>query len=249
MTIVRGMRAGALLLVLGTVAAVSAACGGGGGDAATRSAQAQPDAQKAPVEPLLDLKAMSDTAPPLYRVHMETSTGPVVIEVHRDWAPRGADRFYNLVQAGYYDSVYVHRVIPGGIAQFGFYKDPRINNVWLHKPIGDDPVVGNSNKRGTVTFAHSGMNTRSAQVFFNLRDNPQFDAQKFVPFGTVVDGMTNVDKFYDGYGELAPEGKGPNPNAVAFRGNPLLQDSFPKLSLIVRSTIEGEGGAAAAPRK
>lgn len=218
--------------------------GGCGGDPGARSAQAAPDAQTAAPDPLLDLRAMADTAPPVYRVDMETSAGRVVIEVRRDWSPRGADRFYNLVQAGYYDSVYVHRVIPGGIAQFGFYKDPRINNVWLHKPIGDDPPVGQSNRRGTITFAHSGMNTRSAQVFFNLRDNPQFDAEKFVPFGVVVEGMGAVDRFYDGYGELAPDGNGPNANQVAFRGNALLQDSFPKLSLIVRSTIEGEAGAA-----
>src|SRR3954465_15730203 len=101
----------------------------------------------------------AEKAPDVYQVKLDTSKGPVVIEVHRDWAPRGADHFYNLVQAGYYDSVYVHRVIPDGIAQFGFYKDQRINNVWLHKPIGDDPANGHSNKRGTVSFAQGGMNT------------------------------------------------------------------------------------------
>jgi peptidyl-prolyl cis-trans isomerase A (cyclophilin A) len=231
-------RAGALVLMLGSLGA--GACGSGGDGARTAQAAADTAKPKAPVDPLLNMKAMSDTAPAVYRVDMQTSAGKVVIEVHRDWAPRGADHFYNLVQAGYYDSVYIHRVIPGGIAQFGFYKDPRINNFWLHKPIGDDPANGHSNKRGTVVFAQGGMNTRTAQVFFNLRDNTQFDKEKFVPFGEVVDGMAAVDKFYDGYGELAPNGKGPNANTVAFKGNPFLQDSFPKLSLIVKSTIEGE---------
>jgi peptidyl-prolyl cis-trans isomerase A (cyclophilin A) len=236
------VRAGALAVGL-AAALAGGACKGA--DDAARSAEAAADSQRAPVDPLLDLRAMRDTAPPLYRVRMETSTGPVLIEVHRDWAPRGADHFYNLVQAGYYDSVYVHRVIPGGIAQFGFYKDPRINNVWLHKPIGDDPPVGHSNERGTVTFAHSGMNTRSAQVFINLRDNPQFDDERFVPFGVVVDGMPAVDAFYDGYGELAPEGKGPDPGQAAFRGNPYLREGFPELALIVKSTIVDDPAAAA----
>jgi peptidyl-prolyl cis-trans isomerase A (cyclophilin A) len=235
------VRAGALVLALGFLGLTASACGvGGEGGAKTAQAAADSAKPKTPVDPLLDLKAMSDTAPLVYRVDMQTTAGKVVIEVHRDWAPRGADHFYNLVQAGYYDSVYIHRVIPGGIAQFGFYKDPKINNVWLHKPIGDDPPNGHSNKRGTVSFAQGGMNTRTAQVFFNLRDNTQFDKEKFVPFGEVVDGMAAVDKFYDGYGELAPDGKGPNANRVAFLGNTFLQDSFPKLSVIVKSTIEGE---------
>jgi cyclophilin family peptidyl-prolyl cis-trans isomerase len=231
-----------LALVLGVAAT------GCGGDAGERSAEAEPDSQAAPVNPLLDLRAMADTAPPTYRVRLEATTGPFVLEVRRDWAPRAADRFYNLVQAGYYDSVYVHRVIPFVIAQFGFYKDPQINAVWLKKPIGDDPVIGNSNRRGTITFAHSGMNTRTAQVFINLKDNPQFDDDEFVPFGEVVEGMDAVDKLYDGYGELMPEGNGPNPGQAAFRGNPYLKEGFPELSQIVKATIvDDPAGAPAAP--
>jgi len=225
------------------VALALTACGREGGD---RTAQAAPDSQAAPVHPLLNLRAMSDTAPPTYRVAFETTAGPFVVEVRRDWAPRGADRFYNLVQAGYYDSMYVHRVIPGGIAQFGFYRDPQINAVWLKKPVGDDPMIGNSNKRGTITFAHSGMNTRTAQVFINLSDNPQFDDDKFVPFGTVTEGMDVVDKLYSGYGELMPEGKGPDPGQTAYRGNAYLQEGFPQLSEIVSARIVDD--PAGAPR-
>ena len=224
------------------LALVLAGCGGEGSG---RTAEAAPDSAAAPVNPLLNLRAMSDTAPPTYRVAFETTAGPFVIEVQRDWAPRGADRFYNLVQAGYYDSVYVHRVIPGGIAQFGFYKDPQINAVWLKRPVGDDPVVGNSNVRGTITFAHSGLNTRTAQVFINLADNPQFDDDKFVPFGRVVEGMDAVDKIYSGYGELAPEGKGPEPGQAAYRGNPYLKEGFPELSQIVKATIVDDPAGAA----
>jgi peptidyl-prolyl cis-trans isomerase A (cyclophilin A) len=216
---------------------VALALAGCGGESGARSAEAEPDAPAAPVHPLLDLRAMADTAPPVYRVAFETTAGPFVLEVRRDWAPRGADRFYNLVQAGYYDSVYVHRVIPFVIAQFGFYKDPQINAVWLRKPVGDDPVIGNSNARGTITFAHSGMNTRTTQVFINLKDNPQFDDDEFVPFGTVVEGMEAVDKLYDGYGELAPEGKGPEAGQAAFRGNAYLKEGFPELSQIIEATI------------
>lgn len=218
-----------------------------GGDSRGRTAEAEPDTA-APVHPLLNLRAMADTAPPTYRVRFETTTGPFTVEVRRDWSPRGADRFYNLVQAGYYDSVYVHRVIPFVIAQFGFYPDPRINQVWLQRPIGDDPFIGNSNERGTITFAHSGLNTRSAQVFINLKDNPQFDDDKFVPFGEVVEGMEAVDRFYDGYGELMPEGKGPDPGQAAYRGNAYLKEGFPELSQISRASIVDDPMSAPAGR-
>jgi peptidyl-prolyl cis-trans isomerase A (cyclophilin A) len=228
--------------------AVALALGACGGEGAGRTAEAAPDsAAEPPPHPLLDLRAMRDTAPPTFQVRMETTAGPLVIDVHRDWSPRGVDRFYNLVQAGYYDSVYVHRVIPGVIAQFGFYRDARINGVWLQRPVGDDPVIGRTNARGTVTFAHSGMNTRTAQVFINLRDNPQFDDDEFVPFGEVTQGMENADRFYDGYGELMPEGKGPDPGQAAYRGNPYLKEGFPELSQIIRATIVDDP-AGAPPR-
>jgi peptidyl-prolyl cis-trans isomerase A (cyclophilin A) len=209
----------ALVVALILAASGAGACGGGREDS---TAEAAPDSAAEPTHPLLDLAAMRDTAPPTFRVRMETTAGPLVIEVHRDWSPRGVDRFYNLVQAGYYDSVYVHRVIPSVIAQFGFYRDPRINQVWLQRPVGDDPVIGRTNARGTITFAHSGMNTRTAQVFINLKDNPQFD---------------------DGYGELQPEGNGPNPGQAAFRGNAYLAEGFPELSQILSATIVDDPGA------
>ena len=108
-----------------------------------------------------------------------------------------------------------------------------------------DAIFGeNPQERGTITFAHSGMNTRTAQVFINLKDNPQFDDDEFVPFGEVVEGMDAVDKLYDGYGELAPEGKGPDPGQAAFRGNPYMKEGFPELSQIFRATIVDDPAGA-----
>ena len=220
----------------------AAGCGESWKEAAEAARAAADSTLLANTPALLNPARMRDTAPPVYRVAFETTEGPFVVEVRRDWSPRGADRFYNLVRAGYYDTMYVHRVIRGGIAQFGFYRDPRINNVWLNRPVGDDPPK-ESNKRGTITFAHSGMNTRTAQVFINLSDNPQFDDDKFVPFGTVVEGMeTTVDAFFHGYGELKPQGDGPDPSQAAYRGNAYLAESFPALSQIFTATVEGAGG-------
>ena len=219
--------------------ALTIACAGCGDGAEARADAERAVADSAAVAnapALLNPSRMRDTAPPIFRARFETSAGPFVVEVRRDWSPRGADRFFNLVKAGYFDSVYVHRVIPGGIAQFGFYPDPRINNLWLHKPIGDDPPR-ESNRRGTITFAHSGLNTRTAQVFINLRDNTQFDDDKFVPFGEVVEGMEAVDALYDGYGELAPQGAGPDAGQAAYRGNAYLKEGFPNLSQILTATV------------
>lgn len=216
----------------------------GCGDSARESAEAAKAAADsalvANTPALLNPARMRDTAPPVYRVTFETTEGPFVVEVRRDWAARGADRFYNLVRAGYYDSMYVHRVLREGIAQFGFYRDPRINNVWLNRPIGDD-LPKESNKRGTITFAHSGLNTRTAQVFVNLSDNPKLDEDKFVPFGSVVEGMETVDAFFWGYGELAPEGDGPDPSQAAYRGNAYLAESFPALTMIMSARVEEAG--------
>ena len=185
---------------------------------------------------LLNPRLMTDTAPPIYRARFETTAGVFVIGVHRDWSPRGADRFYNLVRAGYYDSVYVHRVTPG-LAQFGFHPDSRINNLWLRRYIGDDPVR-ESNTRGRVTFAHAGMNTRATQVFINRLDNSRLDEARFAPFGEVAEGMETVDAFYGEYGEMAPGGEGPNPRQAAFRGNAYFSEEFPELTQILTVTIE-----------
>lgn len=226
-------------IALAWVVAALVGCGGNGGDAPDGAAGSAGDSAAqaaASAPPLLNPRLMRDTAPPVYAARFETTVGEFTVEVHRDWAPRGADRFYNLVKAGYYDSVYVHRVTQG-LAQFGFYPDPRINNFWLKRYIGDDPVT-QSNTRGRITFAHAGKNTRATQVFLNRRDNVELDAQGFAPFGEVTEGMEVTDRFYGGYGELAPKGSGPDPGQAAFKGNEYLAEQFPELTRIVRVTIE-----------
>lgn len=217
-----------LALVVALVGCGSGADEEGGAGAADSAAEAAP--------PLLNPRLMRETSPGRYSARFETTAGVFLVDVHRDWSPRGADRFYNLVRAGYYDSVYVHRVTRG-LAQFGFYPDPRINNFWLRRYIGDDPVV-QSNTRGRLTFAHAGLNTRATQVFLNRQDNSELDAQGFAPFGEVVEGMEVTDDFYGDYGELAPKGSGPDPGQAAFRGNEYLAEEFPELTKILRVTIE-----------
>lgn len=212
-------------------------CGGGSDDEVGAGAA---DSVAVATPLLLNPRLMTETSPGRFRARFETTAGVFVVDVHRDWAPRGADRFYNLLRAGYYDSVYVHRVTRG-LAQFGFYPDPRINNFWLRRYIGDDPVT-QSNTRGRITFAHAGLNTRATQVFLNRQDNGALDAQGFAPFGEVVEGMDVTETFYGGYGELAPQGDGPDPGQAAFRGNEYLAEQFPELTKIVQVTIEEAPG-------
>jgi cyclophilin family peptidyl-prolyl cis-trans isomerase len=146
-------------------------------------------------------------------VRFETSKGAFVVEVTRAWAPRGADRFYNLVRAGYYDDVAFFRVIEGFMVQFGIHGDPRANAVWREARIPDDPVA-QSNRRGMVTYAMAGPDTRTTQLFINFRDNKGLDGQGFAPFGAVVEGLAVVDSLYSGYGEALP---GPGPGRDASR--------------------------------
>src|SRR5690349_14999737 len=144
--------------------------------------------------------SLTEKAPATYKVKLDTSAGPVVIEVHRDWAPLGADRFYNLVKNGFYDDVRFFRVLDGFMAQFGMSGNPGLSAAWRTQQLKDDPSGKQSNKRGYVTFAHAGPNTRTTQVFINFQDNSPLDAQGFPPFGQVVQGMEVVDKLYSGYG-------------------------------------------------
>ena len=201
----------------------------------------QPGDTASPQTLLLNPRIATDSAPPTFRARFETTAGSFVVQVYRSWSPRGADRFWNLVRAQYYDSVYIHRVTPG-IAQFGFHRDPRVNNLWLQRYIGDDPVV-QSNTRGTMVFAHAGMNTRSTQIFINRLDNPQYDAERFAPFGEIVEGLETVGNFYGGYGEVAPDGKGPVNGQAAFRGNEYLSAEFPELTQILSVTVEDDPDA------
>jgi peptidyl-prolyl cis-trans isomerase A (cyclophilin A) len=192
---------------------------------------------KAPHPALLDPSRATEQAPETYRVKMETTAGPFIIEVHREWAPNGADRFYNLVKIGYFDNVAFFRVIKGFMAQAGFNGDPAVSRAWLNSRIKDDPVT-QSNKPGMVTFAMSGQpDSRSAQIFINYGDNSYLDASGFAPFGKVVEGMELVKQLYGGYGEGAPKGKGPSQAELYRRGNSFLEAEFPKLDYIERATV------------
>jgi peptidyl-prolyl cis-trans isomerase A (cyclophilin A) len=175
-------------------------------------------------------------APAIYKAKFDTSKGPFVLEVHRDWAPNGADRFYNLVQNGFFDNDRFFRVISGFMVQFGINGDPRISAVWQDANIPDDPVKV-SNQRGYITFATAGPNTRTTQVFINYADNRALDRQGFSPFGQVVSGMNIVDALYAGYGEGAPQGSGPSQDRIQKQGNAYLIRDFPKLDYIKKATI------------
>jgi peptidyl-prolyl cis-trans isomerase A (cyclophilin A) len=181
--------------------------------------------------------ALKEAAPPVYKVRFDTSKGPFVVEVHRDWAPNGADRFYNLVKNGYYDDTRFFRVISGFMVQFGINGDPKISAPWRGATINDDPVK-QSNKRGYITFATSGANSRTSQVFINFADNAGLDRQGFSPFGQVVSGMNVVDALFSGYGEGAPSGRGPEQGRVQQEGNAYLKKEFPNLDYIKKATIE-----------
>jgi peptidyl-prolyl cis-trans isomerase A (cyclophilin A) len=182
--------------------------------------------------------ALNEKAPDTFKVTFDTSKGPFVIQVHRAWAPVGADRFYNLVKNGFYDDTRFFRVLDGFMAQIGINGNPSIQSNWRTATIQDDPVK-ESNKRGFVTFAKSGApNSRSTQIFINYRDNSSLDRQGFAPFGEVTSGMDVVDKLYSGYGEGAPSGRGPEQGKIQAEGNAYLVKDFPKLDYVKKATIE-----------
>lgn len=186
---------------------------------------------------LADPASLNEQAPATYKAKFDTSKGSFVVEVNRDWAPNGADRFYNLVKSGFFDNTRFFRVIPGFMVQFGINGDPSIAAAWRAANIKDDPVK-QSNARGMVTFATAGPNTRTTQVFVNYGNNDFLDGQGFSPFGKIVSGMEVVDSLYSGYGEGAPAGKGPNQGLVQQQGNAYLQQSFPELDYVSKATIE-----------
>jgi len=179
---------------------------------------------------------MQQTAPGRFRVHVETSAGDFVVEVQRDWAPRGADRFYNLARSGYFDGVRFFRVLPGFVAQFGIHGDPQVSAAWREQAIRDDPVR-HSNGRATISFATAGPNTRTTQLFINFRDNDRLDGMGFAPIGRVVAGMDVVDRLYGGYGEGAPAGSGPLQDRIQAEGNTYLEREFSRLDYVKRATV------------
>ena len=192
----------------------------------------------------------NEQAPATFRVNFDTSKGPFVVEVHRDWAPRGADRFYNLAKRGFYDGTRFYRVTDSTV-QFGINGDPEIARAWLGRSIPDDPprslgpssgelnprgAMAQSNQRGFVAFTQPGANRRSTQVVIHRVDNSTLDSQ-MVPFGQIVSGINVVDQFYGGYGDPAPTGQGPMLNPYFEQGNAYLEKEFPRLDYINTATL------------
>jgi peptidyl-prolyl cis-trans isomerase A (cyclophilin A) len=177
--------------------------------------------------------SLKEQAPAVFKANFETSAGTFVIEVHRDWAPNGADRFYNLVKSGFFENVRFFRVIPGFMVQFGMHGDPSVGAAWRYAAIKDDPVK-ESNKRTYVTFAMAGPNTRTTQIFINFADNAGLDGQGFAPFGKIISGMNVVDKLNATYGATPGNDQG----NIAAGGNAYLEKTYPKLDFIKKATIE-----------
>jgi peptidyl-prolyl cis-trans isomerase A (cyclophilin A) len=203
-----GMRRITTLVALSTALLISAAC-------ADKSAQSSTAAG-----------AMPDS----FRVAFETTRGTFVVQINKDWAPKGADRFYTLVSQNYFDDTRFFRVVPGFIVQFGLSGDPKLNAQWRENTIADDSVR-QSNVRGTITFATRGPNTRANQLFINFADNPRLDEMGFAPIGRVVEGMSVVDSLYADYGEA------PDQELIQTMGNSYLDRTFPKLDRIKTARI------------
>jgi peptidyl-prolyl cis-trans isomerase A (cyclophilin A) len=196
---------------------------------------------------LSDPAQLTATAPDVFRARFDTSKGAFVIEVHREWAPLGADRFYNLVRNGFYDGTRFFRVRPGFMAQFGLNGDANIQAVWQRASLRDEPPL-KSNTRGSVSFTKENLpNTRFTQVFINYGDNSYLDAQGFAPFGQIVTGMDVVDKLFS-----PPRENEPDQRRILREGNSYLQKEFPQLDFVRKATIVPPGPtrpAAPAPRR
>jgi peptidyl-prolyl cis-trans isomerase A (cyclophilin A) len=211
-----------LVLLFGLVVQVSCS------DTGTKSELRPPDAVYAdPDDP-----RMRETAPDSFGVVFETSRGEFVVEVRREWAPIGVDRFYNLVRSGYYDQCRFFRVVERFVAQWGIHGDPGVNALWRHETVPDDPVVL-SNLRGTLAYAKTGEpNSRTTQLYLNLDDNPFLDGEGFAPFARVTSGMQVADLLYGGYGSA-----GPDQGRLLAEGNAYLLRDFPRLDYILRATV------------
>ena len=187
----------------------------------------------------MGLRMQPVVAPNEFKVRLDTTKGAIVIDVHRDWAPNGVDRFYELVTSGYYDNAAIFRIRKGTWAQFGIAADPKLAQSWRTKTIPDDPFKGVSNKRGTIAYAFKDPNGRTTQVFINLKDNSAtHDKEPFVVFGEVIEGMDVADSLYAEYGEAAGGGiRAGHQDPVFAGGNEYLKKNFPLLDYISRATV------------
>ena len=192
--------------------------------------------------PPLDLPGdpfFSAVAPDSFDVEMTTTKGAIVVRVKRDWAPRGADRFHALVRGGYYDGQAFFRVIRGFVAQFGLHADTTVSAAWKERQLQDDSVRA-ENVRGTLSYARSGPNSRTTQLFFNLGDNRRLDAANgfgFAPIGRVVEGLPVLDQLNAEYSGPAGDLPGPNQDSIAVRGDGYLREKFPRLDRIERAEV------------
>ncbi len=219
-------------------------CGAAFSQTKSTAAKSASVAKKTPVAApnLMNPSSLKAIAPASYKAKFTTTQGDFVVQVTRAWAPLGADRFYNLVRAGYYNGAPFFRVIPGFMAQFGISADPKVNAVWMNTNLKDDPVT-QSNKRGLITFATAGPNTRTTQVFINYANNAGLDAQGFAPFGEVIEGMDVVEKFYSGYGG------NPDQGSLMQLGKPWIEKHMPKVDSVKTATIVPATPAAPAATK
>lgn len=218
------------------------------GTPAPAGAPAAPAKAAPPSAALLNPASWKAKAPDLFRVKFTTTHGDFVVEVHRDWAPLGADRLYNLVKAKFFTESAFYRYSPGFIVQFGVAANPAVTKAWSTAQIKDDPVK-ESNKKGTLTFAMGGPNTRSTDFFINLKDNAPLDGMGFSPLGTVTEGMDIVEGLYSGYGEMKEmNGAGPSQTLLMNQGKPYLDKNFPKLDSIKSATVIFPEAAAPATK-
>ncbi|MEW6746589.1 MAG: peptidylprolyl isomerase [Planctomycetota bacterium] len=216
------------LLVMGAV-------GCGGGEEAPEPATGEPAVP--PLAPaLLDPNLATEKAPELFKVKLETTEGDIVVEAHREWAPNGVDRFYNLVKIGYYTDVAFYRVLEH-MAYSGIHGDLRVTKAWGRATIQDDPVM-ESNVEGMVTFGKAkGPNSRTTQFFINYKDNSHLDKDGYAPFAKVIEGMDVAKNLYSGYEQGSQKGKGPDPRELQTLGNAYLKSNFPELDYIKSATL------------
>ena len=199
------------------------------------------EAKKKEAAPKPAAGARDEKPSEVFQLLLDTSKGPVTVEVHRAWAPIGVDHLYQLVKAGFYDNCRFFRVTHS-YAQFGINGNVQTNGLWATAYLPDDPplkpAAKQSNVKGTLTYAHLGANNRTTQLFFNLKNNKDLDSQGFAPVGKVVGGMDVVERFYDSYGDMPPRGQGPDPSKLELQGNAYLEAHFPRLDFIKKATIQ-----------